>query len=494
MLSTVLAALDQSIVNTALPRMANDLGGLAHLSWVVTAFLLSSTVVAPIYGKLGDMYGRRQLLTASITIFLVASALCGLAHSMLQLIAFRALQGCGAGGLMTLSQTVVSDVVGPRERGRYQGLFTGAIAFSSVTGPLIGGGLTTALSWRWVFYVNLPLGVVALALILIGLRPIQRSRRHTIDYAGAALLAGAAATTLLLFSWAGSLFPWASLPAALLAVLGTLFWVLFVRQEGRAAEPMVDPTLFRIQTFTISAATLSVMTFAMMGAMVFMPLYFQLVLGFSPAAAGGLLLPQILMMLISSIVGGQLSSRLGKPKPIMVGGVALQALGLGGLALMAFVEAKIAYFLAALALLGVGIGAAMPNATVIVQNAVPRSVMGSATGTMSFIRSLGGALGVAVSAGVMAMQLNLTLSHLHPAVNVHAVLEGGITTIQSLSPEMRLVVIRAFRHAIASSFLVSSAMMGVGFVMATSLRRTEIPTDAASVGTEDARIRNAEAT
>lgn len=474
MVSMVLAALDQSIVNTALPQMASDLGGLAHLSWVVTAFMLCSTIATPIYGKLGDMYGRRRLLVASISIFLVSSALCGLAQSMPQLILFRALQGFGAGGLMALSQTVISDVVGPRERGRYQGLFTGAFAVASVAGPVIGGGLTSAVSWRWIFYVNLPLGALALALILIGLQPLPRTRRHAIDYLGAVLMACAATATLLLFTWAGSLFPWASLWAAGLALAGFLFWSLFIRQERRAAEPMIDLKLFRIRSFSIGVATTSMMSFAMMGTTVFVPLFFQLVLGFSPAAAGLLLLPQIAMMVISSIVGGRWSSRLGRPKPFMVVGIAVEAVGLAGLALVAFTHAPLSYFLFFLAVLGLGMGVAMPNALVIIQNAVPRQTLGAATGTMAFIRSLGGALGVAVSAGIMSMQLDSNLAELGATINLQEVVEGGLNIIRSLSPDVQANVADAFRHSIAYSFLASAVVMGLAFWLALSLRGTDI--------------------
>ena len=477
MLAMVLASLDQSIANTALPHMASDLGGLAHLSWVVTVFMLFSTITTPIYGKLGDMYGRRRLLVISILIFLGASMLCGMAQSMTQLILFRALQGCGAGGLLTLAQTIISDVVSPRERGRYQGLFTGGFAFSAVAGPLIGGGLTTALSWRWIFYVNLPLGALALALVLIGLRPTVPGKHHRIDYAGALLMAIAATATLLLFTLAGSEFAWLSPWAAGLALTALIGWGLFLVQEKRAAEPMIDLKLFRIRSFSIGVFTMAMMAFAMMGAMVFVPLYFQLVMGFSPAEAGLLLLPQIAMMLVSSILGGRLSSRLGRPKPFMVCGIILEAFGLGGLGLLAFLQAPYPWFLVSLGVLGMGMGIAMPNATVVVQNAVPQSALGVATGAMSFIRSLGGALGVAVSAGLMAMHLNAGLAGMAGEVDVHAIIDGGIMTIQALAPDMQASITDAFGHAIAWSFLVSGVMMGLAALMASTLRGTELAED-----------------
>jgi EmrB/QacA subfamily drug resistance transporter len=469
-LAMVLAALDQSIVNTALPRMASDLGGMAHISWVVTVFLLTSTITAPLYGKLSDMYGRRRLFVISISLFLAASTLCGVSQTMTQLILFRALQGAGAGGLMTLSQTVIGDLVTPRERGRYQGLFTGAFAVSSVAGPLIGGGLTTALSWRWVFYVNLPLGGLALALILIGLKQAAKPVSHRVDYLGAVLLAGAAACTLLLFSWGGSLIPWASPQALELGVLAVIFIAAFLWQERRASEPIINLQLFRIPAFSVGVAATGCMTFAMTGAMVFLPLYFQLVLGLSPAKTGLMLLPQILSMLISSVVGGQLSSRLGQVKPFLVAGVGLEVAGLSTLAIAAFLGAGIPVFLLALAMVGLGMGIGMPNATVVVQNAVPRETLGVATASMSFMRSLGSAMGVAVSGGVMSSHLTGNLARIGRAIDAHALLEGGMGQINALSPLLHAQVDAAYRQAIGFSFSIGGGVMSVALMLVLSLR------------------------
>lgn len=470
MLAMMLAALDQSIVNTALPRMASDLGGLAHISWVVTAFLLTSTVATPLYGKLSDMYGRRRLFVVSISVFLLASVLCGVAQSMTQLIAFRALQGLGAGGLMILSQTVVGDLVSPRDRGRYQGLFTGVFAVSSVAGPLIGGFLTTALSWRWVFYVNIPLGALALTLILIGLRRVPRPVKHRIDYLGALLLAGASTAALLLLSWGGSTVPWTS-PAALglaAAAVGGLVW--FIAQERRAPEPIIDLELFRIRNFAIGVAASGCMSFAMFGALVFLPLYFQLVFGLSPADTGLMMLPQIVMMMVSSVVGGQISSRFGWVKPMLVAGVGLEVFALGALAALAFLGAGPAPFLAVLGVLGLGMGIGMPNTTVVVQNAVSRQSMGVGTATMSFVRSLGGALGVAVSGGVMANHLNGGLRALGGGIDGHALIEGGIDAIHALPMELHQVVADTYRHAIGFSFLTGACVMVLALALAVSLR------------------------
>ncbi len=468
MLAMGLAAMDQSIVNTALPRITADLGGVTRLSWVVTAFLLSSTISTPLYGKLSDMYGRRRLMTVSISIFLAGSILCGLAHSMLQLIAFRAVQGLGAGGLLTLSQTVVGDLVSPRERGRYQGLFSGVFAISSVAGPVIGGGLTMALSWRWVFYVNLPLGALALVLIVSGLKGGGATRRHAVDYPGAILLAACAASILLLFSWGlsqeGSTLLRLGLGGA--AVAST---ALVILQERRAAEPILDLRLFAIRTFTVGVSASATMAFAMMGSLVFLPLYIQLVLGRSPLAAGLVVTPQIAGMLLTSIVGGRAVSRVGRVKPFLVSGVGLEVLALWGLGVAAALAAPAWLFSVIVFTLGLGMGIGMPNAVTAVQNAVDSRQMGAAIGAMSFMRSLGGAAGVSLSGGVMSLVLVLTLGHAVDAAQVHAVLHGGAKAFAGVSAAARTDLVHAYRRAIEASFLLSGAIMTAAFVLVCTM-------------------------
>ncbi len=469
-LAMVLAALDQSIVNTALPSMAGDLGGLAHMSWVVTAFMLSSTIATPIYGKLSDMYGRRRFLLFAICVFLIMSGLCGIAQSMGQLIAFRLLQGLGAGGIMTLTQATISDVVTPRERVRYQGLFTGAFAFSSVTGPLLGGALTTALSWRWVFYINLPLGILAIALLWCALPPSVSRKRHQIDLAGAFAMICAASSLLLLFSLGGSLFAWHSFEAAGLGSLALVGTALFIAIERRAAEPILSLSLFGIRNFAIGTVTTGCMSFAMMSAMVFLPLYFQLVLGLSPARSGAMLLPQIGAMLLTSVFGGQLSSRIGRPKMFMVLGILLEASGLGLLGILAIGQASLPWFLGALGILGLGMGIAMPHATVIIQHSAPRQRMGEATATMAFLRSLGGALGVAVSGGVMVSGLHRDLAALHAPIDVKAIVDGGMAAVAQLPPALQPAIVDAFRAAISTSFAIGGSVMLFALVLAFALR------------------------
>ncbi|WP_339109722.1 MDR family MFS transporter [Thioclava sp. GXIMD4216] len=467
-----LAALDQSIVNTALPRMASDLGGLAHLSWVVTAFMLTNTVSTPIYGKLSDMFGRRVFLLGAVIVFLVMSMLCGVAQSMGQLIAFRFLQGIGAGGVMTLSQTVISDLVSPRERVRYQGLFSGAFAFASLTGPLLGGVLTTLLSWRWVFYINLPLGILALALLWTALPPSPPRRSHKIDYLGAGLLIVGASALLLLFSLGGSLFAWGSMTSLILGGIALLALTLFFWTELRAAEPIINLRLFRISAFATGILTMSCMGFAMMSAMVFLPLYFQLVLGLNPAQAGAMMLPQVIAMLLTSTFGGKLSSDLGRPKIFMVAGIAFEAAGLGMLAVLAMTGAAYPAFWLALALLGTGMGIAMPNATAIVQNSVPKDSMGVATSTMAFLRSMGGTLGVAVSGGVMAMGLSSNLRALGGDIDVQAIINGGMEAVDTLPATLRPEIDEAFRQAITAAFEMGGIVMSVALVVALTLRGT----------------------
>lgn len=471
-LALVMASLDQNIVATALPRIASELGGLAHISWVVTGFMVAATITTPLYGKLSDMYGRRRLFIVSITVFLGASLLCGLAQTMNQLIAFRALQGLGAGGLLTLSQTVIGDLVSPRERGRYQGLFTGAFAVSSVAGPVLGGVLTTTFSWRWVFLVNLPVGAVALVLIIVGLPASRRGARHEVDYAGALLLALSTASVLLLLSWGGSVIAWISPWTVLLLALAGTALFHFLRQERRAKEPVLNLSLFSIRPFVVCVIASGMMAFAMMGSLVFLPLYFQLVLGQTPTHAGLMMLPQVAMMLVSSIGGGQISSRTGRFKLLMLIGLGLEITGLVVLAVLAHLGAAPAAFLLALGILGLGMGVGMPNATVIVQNSVPRQALGAGTASMAFVRSLGGALGVALSGGIMAATLRAGLSSLKGGFDIQAFLEKGVDAIANLSAAQHAEVVDAYRGAIGASLVTGGIVMSVAFLLVLTMLRT----------------------
>ena len=454
LLAMLLAALDQNIVNTALPRMAGELGGLAHLSWVVTAFMLTATTTTPLYGKLSDLHGRRRLFIASITVFLCGSLLCGLAQSMGQLIAFRALQGLGAGGLLVLAQSVIGDVVAPRDRPRYQGLFSATFGLASVAGPLLGGVITSAASWRWVFYVNIPVGLLAMALIWFGLRGGPRGTARPVDYLGAALLAAATTLLLLLLAWGGVEFTWTSPAAIGLALAAIVLAGLFVWWEGRAEEPLVRLSLFRNPVYARGVAVGGTMTFAMLGSTVFLPLYFQIVLGMSPAWAGAMLIPQVTGMLLSSTIGGRIVARRGRNKAFLLAGLGLEAVALASLAWFAWVAASPVFFLVSMALLGVGMGMGMPNLTTAVQNAVPHRELGAATGAMAFARSLGGALGVATSGAIMSARL----ASAAPGVDLGKLAGEALHAAPGLGAAGEAVA-GAYRSALTGCFLLSAVVM-----------------------------------
>lgn len=474
LLAMILAALDQTVVSTALPVIASGFDGLARMTWVVTAFMLTSTISAPLYGKLSDMYGRKPLIALSVGLFLLASALCGSAQSMTQVIVYRGLQGLGAGGLMTLSQTVVGDIVSPRDRARYQGLFTGAFAASSAGGPVLGGFLTSHFSWRWVFYVNLPIGLISLAVSLLKLPSIKRDRRHRIDYVGAALLVCGASAALLAMDAANSglrIAGHASLTMLALGVAAVLCFGLLVVVERRVAEPIVSFGLLRIKAYATCVAASGTMTFAMMGSLVFMPLYFQLVLDQSPEQSGLMMLPQVAMMLVSSFVGGRFATSDRRLVGLLALGVALECAGLATLALLAHFGVSAPYFLIAMAMLGSGMGIAMPNATVIVQNAVPSHAIGEATASMAFVRSLGGALGIGLSGGVMSASLRAGLADLPGSLDAQALVEQGAPAILKLPHAVQMQVIDIYRMAIGSSLIAGGCVMFCGFLLVFRLTR-----------------------
>jgi EmrB/QacA subfamily drug resistance transporter len=469
LLAMVMAALDQNIVNTALPRMVGDLGGMTHLSWVVTAFMLSSTITTPLYGKLSDLFGRRLMFFVAITMFLVGSLLCGAARSMGELILFRALQGLGAGGLLVLAQAAIGDVVSPRDRPRYQGLFTGTYALSSVAGPLLGGVITEAFSWRWVFYVNIPVGILALAMIAIGLRKPPSGKPRPIDYGGSLLLAGLTTTLLLLLAWAGTQFDWASWQTAGLVILSGVFLGLFIWRERRAPEPLMRLALFRNSVFARGVTVGGMMAFAMLGSTVFLPLYFQLVLGMSPARAGAMMLPQVAGMLLTSIVGGRIVARLGHNRPFLLAGIGLEAGALASLAVFAWLGASPTVFLVSMGCLGLGMGMGMPNLTTAVQNAVAHAELGAATGAMTFIRSLGGAVGVAAAGSIMSARLAAALATLGGTIDVTALAEHGMQAIAGMSPIQQAAVGDAYRTALTGCFLLSGSMMSAAFLLVLGL-------------------------
>ncbi|HEY3911746.1 MAG TPA: MDR family MFS transporter [Stellaceae bacterium] len=462
-----LASLDQNIVSTALPRIVGELGGLAHLAWVITAFMLTSTATAPLYGKLSDMHGRRPLFVVAILVFTAGSALCGLARSMTALILFRGLQGLGAGGLMVLAQTTIADLVSPRQRGRYQGLITGVFALCSVTGPVLGGVITDALSWRWIFYVNLPVGAVALALILSALPRRERAPvAHRIDYAGAVLLTLMTAAVLLLLSWGGTVAAWLSPTIAGLVLGAVALLALLVARERVAAEPILPLPLFRNPVFAIAVAVVALTATALFGAFVFLPTFFQLVEGESPSQAGLMTTPMMGGLIVASVLGGRVVSARGRYKGVSVLGLGLAIAGLAAIAAAARLSAPLPVIEAALVVTGAGLGLVMPNLTVAIQNSVMPETLGVATSGVSFFRSLGGAFGVALSGSLLTGRVNASLLAAGPAAEAaRRAVAGGAGSLAGLPPAAHLLVAAAYRQAIGTTFATGAVIAGFGLVL-----------------------------
>jgi EmrB/QacA subfamily drug resistance transporter len=463
LLALTLAGLDQNIVSTALPQIVSDLGGLAHLAWVVTAFMLASTATAPLYGKLSDMYGRKPLFLAAIFVFLLGSALCGAAGSMTELILFRGLQGLGAGGLITLSQTTIADLVGPKERGHYQGLFTAVFAVCSVAGPLLGGVLTDELSWRWIFYINLPVGAGAVLLLIAGLRRPRKVTSHHIDYGGALFLTAGTTCILLALTWGGTMLPWTSPVILGLAGGALVLAAALVVQEGRASEPILPPRLFRCGVFVVAVLVLGLTGFALFEAMVFLPLFFQLVLGYSASQAGLLMAPVMAGVIVASIGGGRFVAGTGRYKAVAAAGLTT---ALAAFLVMTWATqgtASLAAMEVALVALGFGLGLVMPTLTVAIQNAVDRRDLGAATSAAMFFRSLGCVFGVAL-AGVI---VNTRLHDLLPGAFAGSgegvsLMNQGMQHINALPEAQRLAVVAAYQEAINNTFLAGALVAIVG--------------------------------
>jgi EmrB/QacA subfamily drug resistance transporter len=476
MTGMLLAALDQTIVATALPTIVGDLGGASHLAWVVTAYLLASTASTPLWGKLGDMYGRKRFFQAAIVIFLAGSALAGASQSILELIAFRGLQGLGGGGLIIGAQTIIGDVVSPRNRGRYQGMFGAVFAVASVLGPLLGGLFVDNLSWRWVFYVNLPLGAIAL-LVTAAVLPGALSRvHHVIDYLGTVLIALAAASLVLLTSLGGTTYAWGSAPIVFLAVAGVLLIILFVLAERRAAEPVLPLSLFRNPVFSASGAIGFVVGFAMFGAITFLPLYLQIVKGVDPTVSGLRLFPLIAGLLTTSIGSGLLISRWGRYKVFPILGTGIMAAGLFLLSTLTASSGTVTSSLS-MFVLGVGIGAVMQVLIIAVQSAVEHKDLGTATAGATFFRSMGGSFGTAVFGAIFANALAGHLARSLGGVKLPVGVTGASVSpraLATLPASAHTAFVDAYASSLQTVFLIAVPIAVVGFVLALLLPEIEL--------------------
>jgi EmrB/QacA subfamily drug resistance transporter len=470
----LLASLDQTIVSTALPTIVGDLGGISHLSWVVTAYLLSATIAGPLYGKLGDLYGRKKVLQFAIVLFLIGSALCGLSQSMVQLIAFRTLQGIGAGGLMVTTLAVIGDIIPPRERGKYQGYFGGVFGVSTVIGPLLGGFFVDNLSWRWIFYVNLPVGVIALSVIAAAFHAHSAKQRHAMDYLGALTLAGALTSIILFTSLGGTTWAWSSAQIVGLMVLSVLLVPLFVVVEGRAAEPILPLTLFRNRTFSVTSSVGFIVGFALFGAVTYLPLYLQVTKGSSPTRSGLQLLPLMGGVLITSIVSGQLITRWGRYKVFPVVGTAVMAVGMF---LLSTLGASSSVWHAALfaLVLGLGLGMVMQVLVLAVQNAVDYSVLGVATSGSTLFRQVGGSIGVALFGTIFANRLSSELASRLPA-GAKLPKTTDPHTIGQLPPKVHAAFEGAFAAALQPVFLMAAGISLLAFALAWLLNEVPLRT------------------
>ncbi|MBK8294296.1 MAG: MFS transporter [Solirubrobacterales bacterium] len=467
MLVMLLAALDQTIVSTALPTIVGELGGLNHLSWVVTSYLLAVTIGTPLYGKLGDMYGRRRVIQGALVIFLIGSMLCGLANGMTELIAFRAIQGIGGGGLMVSAQAGIGDVVSPRERGRFMGLFGAVFGIASIGGPLIGGCLTTHLSWRWIFYVNVPRGLAALVVLSLTFPKAKLQAKRAIDYAGTALLAVGLSSIVLLTTLGGTTYDWGSIQIIGLGVIGVLALVLFARVEQRADEPILPPHLFRNKVFVVTSALGFVVGFALFGSLTYLPLFQQVVRGLDPTESGLQMLPLMGGLLIASIGSGQIISRIGRYRIFPILGTAIACIGLY---LLSGIDSDIGAGTMALymAILGFGLGLVMQVLVLAVQNAVSYSELGVATSGATLFRSIGGSMGTAILGAIFANRLATELAAKLPAGSPPSAGSGHIdpAQIQALPDLVRAGYIDAFTSSLTTVFLAASAVVAFAFILA----------------------------
>jgi EmrB/QacA subfamily drug resistance transporter len=468
LLVMLLASLDQTIVSTALPTIVGDLGGIQHLSWVVTAYLLASTVAGPLYGKLGDRYGRKRLLQTAIVLFLIGSVLCGIAQNMTQLIAFRALQGLGGGGLMVTTIAVVGDIIAPRERGRYQGFFGAVFGVSTVIGPLLGGFFVDNLSWRWIFYVNVPLGALAFAVIGAVFHARTTTTQHRIDFLGAAILAGGLSAVVLFTSLGGTTYAWSSTPIVALIVAGVVLLTLFPFVEAGAEEPILPLELFRNRVFTVTSAIGFIVGLALFGSVTYLPLYLQIVKGHSPTASGLQLTPLMGGLLVTSIVSGNLIAKFGRYRPFPIAGTAIMAVAVY---LLSRLTVDTPTWVAALdmLILGLGLGMVMQVLVLAVQNAVEYRYLGVATAGSTLFRQVGGSIGVSVFGAIFANRLAHELATRLPH-GARLPTAANPAVVRQLPPSIHEPYIAAFATSLRPVFLAATGIALLAFLLTWLLR------------------------
>lgn len=440
-LCILLAALDQTVVIPAVPAIANDLNGFGHLSWIVTAYLIVSTVTTPLYGKLSDSFGRRRLLMVAISLFILASVACAMAQSLTQLILFRALQGVGGGGLMSLAQAAIADVVAPRQRGRYQGYLAMVWAMASIAGPLVGGWVSDHMSWRWLFWINVPLGALAMVMCYRGLAHLRaRGGRPQVDWIGAVLLAVAIVAFLLAMSWAGDAFDWISPQMGGLLLITAIAVALLAWQERRAADPMLSPRLFRNRAYVMGVGASALAALNIFLCIFALPLHFQLVRDADASTSGLLVVPFLLSTVAGNLVVAWLAPRMGRMRGILSGGFVAAAIGLVSLATVT-PAVPTAMVLIAMTISGVGLGMTMVGTLISVQNALERRDMGAGTGALLVLRSLGSALGGALAGTLLALEFReaMTRAGITQQLDLGA-LRHGSEAMSHLSPAVRQVL------------------------------------------------------
>lgn len=488
MLALLLAALDHTTVATALPRIVGDLGDLSQLAWVVTAYMLAATIAAPVIGRLSDQLGRKRVYQAAIGVFVLGALLSGSATSLGQLVAFRFLQGTGAGGVIALTQTIIADLVSPRERGRYQGLLGAVFGFASVAGPLLGGLFVDHATWRFVFWMNVPLGLLALAVIQTRLHLPQGSGRRRIDWFGTALLTGGVTALLLAVSWGGNVLAWDAPALFALVAGGACALAGFVLVQRRVSEPIVPLRLFGNRVFAVGSALSFVCGVGMFGTIVFTPLFLQTVLEASATASGLLLLPLLAGFICSSITAGRLITRWGRYKPFPIAGTVLATAGLWRMSTLgpssSHVDAGVA-----MAVTGLGLGMVVQVVVIAVQNSVEREDLGSATSLAQFFRTIGGTIGITLYGALLNARLAGGALERLGSGTVDELLHSP-ARIAALPPATRTAVLASLSDGITFLFALSVPVLAVGILLALALPELHLHTDAAAPSPRPTRHRS----